>query len=274
MSEPEEKLLDQIEDVAVELATLAGAEIHRGLGEVLSVSYKGADVDKGILTDPVSEVDRRIETTIRAVLGDTFPDHGIIGEEFEAHTDGGPEWVWALDPVDGTANFVNGFPMCAASVGVLLRGRPVAGALWCSATHRLGPGVYHARRGGPVCFEGDPLGRERNPAVKRHLAGTPDAHPETTKNWDARKTGSAAIECAFVAAGLLQVAHFASPHVWDVAGGLALVEAAGGSVRQHDGNGWCEDSLIAEDAEGLKAWRRAVIIGEPAAADQMQRIVG
>ena len=74
-----------------------------------------------------------------------------------------------------------------------------------------------------------------NPAVRRWLAGEPEATAAEGLPWDVRKTGSAAIECAFAAAGLLRVARFEAPNVWDVAGGIALVRATGGTVLERDG---------------------------------------
>jgi myo-inositol-1(or 4)-monophosphatase len=65
--------------------------------------------------------------------------------------------VWAIDPIDGTTNFVNGFPLFAASIGMLHRGCPVVGAIWCSTSYALRAGVYHARAGGALRFEGEPL---------------------------------------------------------------------------------------------------------------------
>ena len=138
-----------------------------------------------------------------------------------------------VDPIDGTTNFVNGFPMFAASIGVLYKCiRPVVGALWCSASHALRAGVYHATVGGKLRFEGADVTPKLNAAVRRNLAGVP-VLTEADAGWETRKTGSAAVECAMVAAGLLKVARFNSPNIWDVAGGLALVPlAASGMVAR------------------------------------------
>lgn len=87
------------------------------------------------------------------------------------------------------------------------------GALWCSTSHALRAGVYHACAGGRLRFEGEPLALEANEAVRRHLAGEPWASAGGALPWEVRKTGSAAIECAFVAAGLLRVARFARPRI-------------------------------------------------------------
>jgi myo-inositol-1(or 4)-monophosphatase len=278
---PEDETLREIEKTAVDLARLAGGEIVSALGRTLAVKYKGlGEVPGGgeaAFRDPVSEVDHDVEALIRTVLAERFPEHGVLGEEFEEHRGADPDFVWAVDPVDGTANFVNGFPLFAASIGVLHRGRPVAGAVWCSATHALRPGIYHARIGGPLRFDEEKLDRHANPAVRRRLAGMPRLDPVAEQPWDSRKTGSAAIECAFVAAGLLAVARFERPNVWDVAGGLALVQAAGCEVRVADGSRWREfDGFApypesASTVQSLGAWRHPLALGE---AEAVQILCG
>lgn len=267
---PPAELLAEIERTAVELAQLAAAEITTALGRTLAVRYKGADES---LRDPVSEVDQRVEELVRARLAERFPDHDIVGEELEEHHGTSRDVVWVLDPIDGTANFVNGFPLFAASIGVLHHGRPVVGALWCSTSHALRPGVYHARAGGAFCFEQEPIAVRRNVAVRRHLAGDPVGQEHPGLPWDARKTGSAALECAFVAAGLLRATRFERPNVWDVGGGLALVEAAGGAVRVLGPEGWQPFSGFGS-AEELRVWRRPLILGEPEAVELACRVMG
>ena len=264
------ELLEALEETAVELARLAGAEIENTLGKVMAVEYKGAGAEAAAATlrDPVSEVDRNAETLIRARLAERFAGHDILGEESEERPGRESDFVWAVDPVDGTTNFVNGFPLFAASIGVLHRHVPVVGALWCSASHALRPGVYHARAGGKLHFDEAALGRAANPAVRRWLAGEPEATAAEGLPWDVRKTGSAAVECAFVAAGLLRVARFERPNVWDVAGGLALVRAAGGVVMEDRGSGWqpfdAFEAIRHEEAAlaDLRHWRRPLLIGE------------
>jgi myo-inositol-1(or 4)-monophosphatase len=265
-----DQLLAEIERTAVELAQLAGAEIQTALGRVLTVRYKGAATREAPPTDPVSEIDHSVEVLIRARLGDRFPDHGIIGEEINETAAGERELVWVVDPVDGTLNFVNGFPLFAASVGVLHRGRPVAGAVWCSTSHALRAGTYHAREGGPLGFEDEPLAARRNPAVRRHLGGEPGPAAPGSYPWDVRVTGSAAIECAFVAAGLLRVARFDRPNVWDVGGGIALLRAAGREVRGRTPDGWAPFERFEHEA-GLRSWTQGMVLGEREAVDLVCR---
>lgn len=258
--------LAEIELTSLELARLAGAEIVTALGTQITVRYKTGSGDRMSLRDPVSEIDHNVESLIRSRLAEKFPDHDIIGEEIKERPGNSDDFVWAIDPIDGTTNFVNGFPIFGASIGVLYRGTPIAGAIWSSFTHTLSAGVYHARRGGDLCFDGAPVTAARNPAVRRRLAGSATIGADRGR-WDFRKTGSAAVECALVAIGILEVARFASPHIWDVAGGVALVQAAGGTVFSRSSGAWApmpafEASSNGRDAiEDLANWRRPLIIG-------------
>lgn len=272
---PDETLLREIETVAVELAQLGGAEIRAALGGLLRVKYKGMEgegVEGGPATfrDPVSEVDARVEALIRERLAERFPRHDIVGEEIDHRPGLGHDFLWAVDPIDGTANFINGFPLFASSVGVLYRGWPVAGAVWCSASHALEPGVYHGASAGDggVRFNGVPLDVRPNPAIRRRLGGEPWASEHSTQGWDGRKTGSAAIECAFVAAGLLQMAWFERPNIWDVAGGTALVLAAGLHAMERRGDGWAAfDGFSTGDLEA-GAWVAPLAIGHAGALER------
>jgi myo-inositol-1(or 4)-monophosphatase len=254
--------LVQLERVAVELARLAAAEIQTALGRELAIRYKGEDQREGHAQyrDPASEADERIERLIRDRLSERFPGHGVVGEEM-ATLPGEPDApIWVIDPIDGTANFINGLPLFAASIGVMHQGLPVVGALWCSTSHTLRHGVYHARRGGCVCFDESPVTMHGHADLRRHLAGEPDPTVGEHLHWEVRKTGSASIECAFVAAGLLRVARFANPYLWDVAAGFALVQAAGLEVREHVEGAW--RPLGAVEPGAVPTWRRPVIIGE------------
>lgn len=269
--------LAEIEQIAADLATLAGAQIEASLGRSLSVRYKSGQGGAESLQDPVSEVDHAVEEVIRERVGKRFADHDIMGEESEARPGLGHDVVWAIDPVDGTTNFVNGFPLFAASIGVLHRGKPVAGAIWCSTSHALRRGVYHARAGGDLRFDSEPLGRTANPQVRRRLVGLGAVRPEKDTPWDLRKTGSAALECAFVAAGLLEAARFETPNVWDVAAGIALVQAAGGDVRVKGRDGWRPFAGFADpdaaEGEVIRGWKHAVALGAPDSLDALCGIV-
>lgn len=267
---PTRDLLARMEAVAVELATIGGREILATLGSLMAVQYKGNDSAIALMRDPVSEVDSLVEAMIRSHLADYFPDHGIIGEEMAIQPGRDSDFVWAVDPIDGTSNFINGFPLFASSVGVLYRGVPVVGALWCSTSHLLTPGVYHSGGAG-LRFDGEQVSRMPNPAVRKRLAGDPHGQSGIGP-WDGRKTGSAAIECAFVAAGLLQVARFATPNIWDVAGGIALARASGASVFQEEDGNWAPFASFGDQLAQMAQWRHPLILGTPEDAARMTDI--
>ncbi len=248
-------------------------QIVAAMSRSLTVRYKGP---QGSFRDPVSEVDRGVEVLIRARLATEYPTHDILGEEILDRPGSSHDVVWAIDPLDGTSNFVNGFPMFSATIGVLAHGRPVVGATWCSTSHLLRPGVYHASLGGPLCFDGQPVLHPMNPTLRRRLAGEPGISVPNAP-WDMRKTGSAALECAFAAVGLLQFARFASPNIWDVAGGLALARAAGRAIMVRERDRWREFRSFgrgtdADKVEVMRDWRRPLIVGEPVAVAEALRL--
>jgi myo-inositol-1(or 4)-monophosphatase len=262
-------LLDEIESMAVELAHLAGAEMISTLGREITVEYKQAGRGQELPTNPVSNVDHAVEALVRGRIGERFPEHGIVGEEVEQQPDPDREFLWVIDPVDGTTNFVNGFPLFAGSVGVLHRGRPIAGAIWCSTGHELQPGVYHARAGGRLRFEGRDVPQARpSIGVRRRLVAGPGGAAGRAAQWDIRVTGSAAIECAFVAAGIFTSSIFWGLAIWDVAAGVVLVRAAGLEVWAREGKTWQHferfevPAKIREDrAATLRDWRQPLLIG-------------
>jgi myo-inositol-1(or 4)-monophosphatase len=266
--------LDAIGALTLRLARLAGAGMAESLGRPLEVSYKPTTAAEHSLKDPVSAVDRAVEAALRAEIEARFPGHQVLGEEFANPPTEPGGITWAIDPVDGTANFINGFPLFCGSIGVVKDGVPIAGALWCASSHALRAGVYHCVQGGPLMFEEEPVTPRRNPEVKRRLGGFRDASHRSPQQWEPRRTGSAAIECAFVAAGLMEVAQFENPYVWDIAGGLALVRAAGGEAFARDASGWRPlDAFEAENGD-LRQWRRPMVVAAPGAGAALCQALG
>ena len=244
------------------LAQAAGTRILAAAeNRAFAVHFKPPGAGHAPNSNPVSDVDRDVESAIRAEIAGSYPDHAIIGEEAGAAALGGARIVWAVDPVDGTTNFVNGLPLVASSIGVLCEGRPIAGAIWCGATHALRPGVYHARLGGPLCFDGAPLAR-RAAAPWRRVAAEPGGATRLGEQWDRRVLGSAALELAFTAAGLTELAHLSHPSLWDAAAGLALLNAAGCAALAREEQGWQRLEAFAGD---LAHWSRPLLAGDESA---------
>ncbi|MEC9347730.1 MAG: inositol monophosphatase family protein [Pseudomonadota bacterium] len=113
--------VDVYVDFACELANIAGGVIRPWFRQPIPVDTK-AD------RSPVTVADRGVETALRGAIQDRFPDHGIIGEEFGA-TNGGAEWVWHLDPIDGTKSFITGSPLFATLIALTRNGIPVLGVI-------------------------------------------------------------------------------------------------------------------------------------------------
>jgi myo-inositol-1(or 4)-monophosphatase len=254
----------------VRLARAAGAHILAAVeSRAFEVHFKPPEVGHAPNSNPVSDVDREVETAIRAELAARYPDHAVIGEEAGADELSGARIIWAVDPIDGTTNFVNGLPIVASSIGVLCEGLPLVGAIWCGATHALRPGIYHARLGGALCFDDAPLAR-RPAAPWRRLAVESGGANKLGERWDRRMLGSATLELAFTAAGLTELAHLSRPSLWDAAAGLALLRAAGCAALVREEDGWQPLEAFAGD---LARWSRPLLAGDESALREAVRLL-
>jgi myo-inositol-1(or 4)-monophosphatase len=262
------KVKETLASTVARLAHVAGEYIFAASAEPPVVDFKPPGPGGAPNSNPVSSTDRAVESMLREQLAAEFPEHAIIGEEFGVRPGLSP-FTWAIDPVDGTTNFVNGLPLFASSIGVLYRGWPIAGAIWCACTHAFAPGVYHACAGGPLQFSGDPLQR-RAQGGWRGLASEPGRAPTYAGSWDTRVLGCSTLEFAFVAAGLLSFAFISRPKLWDVVAGLVLLEAAGCRAVSQRGSRW--DTLLyfeaAHDVTELARWSEPVLLGDELALER------
>ena len=246
----------EIEAAAVEMAQGAGDILAAHFGRKISIEYKDKEE-----RDPVTEVDKACQDYLVGEINRRFPDHTILGEEQseeeakKAKEDSGAtdppcgDFLWVLDPLDGTTNFLNGLPVYAVSVGVLHKGRPLAGALFIPWPKPGGGFVLHCRQGGG-CFAGeDPVEvYKSDEPVNNRLAGLPGHFSYFTKygkglrgkSGEPRTTGSIAYELAMTACGVMQYAVFGAPRMWDMAAGALAVMEAGGTVmtRSPKEKGW------------------------------------
>jgi myo-inositol-1(or 4)-monophosphatase len=200
--------------------------------------------------DWVTEADRASEDAIRSFLASATPDVPMLGEEAGGERG---ERFWAVDPLDGTTNFMIGFPIVAVSVGLVEHGRPLVGSVrapllglafgaargrgaW-AGEQRLAVGTRPAERA--IVATGFPFRRrELRPrhaeAFERVLRGVEDV----------RRAGAAALDLAWVASGVFDAYFELAMSVWDLAAGALLVEEAGGSVSGWDGDA---DHLVTGD---------------------------
>ncbi len=293
-------LAQEIETAAVEMAWGAGEILSRSFRSQLTIEYK----DKNNL-DPVTSADKETQQYLADAISARFPGHGILGEETsgeEETDDPAPDILWVLDPLDGTTNFLNGLPIYASSIGVLHRGRPLAGALYLPWPNPDGGLVLHCRKGGGCFANDDPvevfapepprsLGQvtqigdgggdpwNKKPVGNR-LIGLPGFFPVTTRvrqDWkgslgEPRTTGSIAYELAMIAMGAMQYAVFGAPRMWDMLGGAIAVQEAKGTVmtRFRGEKSWhALNSLVPEwdekppSLKELRRWVAPLVAGNP-----------
>ena len=215
----------------------AGKLLSGYFGKEITAEFKDKE-----RTNPVTQVDKESQAFLERSIHDRFPDHGVLGEE-DAEVEGespvAPDFVWVLDPLDGTRNFMYGLPIYACSVGVLYRGSPVAGAVYVPWPGSSSGVVYHARAGGQTIAAGKPVRvfeaaeseGNRIMSMPGSFGGLLQFRDGVRKNvGDLRMSGSLAFETAMTANGVLQYMITLWPKIWDVAAGVLLVQAAGGTV--------------------------------------------
>lgn len=199
------------------------------------VDFKGA-------TDLVTEVDRASEDAIRAFLARHTPEVPVLGEETGGRV---TDTCWIVDPLDGTTNFVHGFPFFSVSVALRVDGVIAAGAVHAPLAER----TWTASRGGGAFVDGRRLAVSAVERLDHALVCTGFSTDPAIRCGPAlallgrvlpacrafRRTGSAAIDLALVAEGRLDAFWELALKPWDVAAGVLFVEEAGGRVCAVDG---------------------------------------
>jgi len=197
--------------------------------------------------DWVTEVDRLSEQEIIQVLRKAYPQHGILAEESGAEA--GNEFCWIIDPLDGTGNFVHGFPHFSVSIGLQYKGELVLGVVYDPIRQEL----FTASKGHGAQLNNHRIRVSETPRLSQALIGTgfPFKNlaylPEYLsifaaifpKASDVRRAGSAALDLAYVAAGRLDGFWEASLKPWDLAAGIVLIREAGGLSSNFDGQMDC-----------------------------------
>ncbi len=226
-------------NIAVRAARSAGDLILRSTDNIghLQVDQKGKN-------DFASEVDRKSEREIINIIRAAYPDHAILAEESGAHK--GNEFVWIIDPLDGTTNFLHGFPQYAVSIALKVKGRLEVGVIYDPLRDEL----FTARRGGGAMLNNRRIRVTRQSGMKGALIGTgfpfkTAAHLDayvgmfkaiTTDSAGIRRAGSAALDLAYVAAGRLDGFWEIGLMEWDMAAGVLLIKEAGGVVTDFSFN--------------------------------------
>ena len=224
--------------VMVKAARLAGNVLLRNINklEALNVVQKGR-------MDFASEVDADAEKVIIKELKRAYPAYGFLGEEGGCQNPG--RYMWVIDPLDGTSNYLRGFPHYCVSIALVENGEPIDAVIFDPLRNELftaskGTGAVFNDRKIRVTDRKDLNGamihtgfapRERN----RSGAQLKAIDALLVQAEDIRRTGSAALDLAYVACGRTDAYFEAGVKAWDIAAGLLLVREAGGRVCNYNG---------------------------------------
>lgn len=273
MNQPTTEQLQIFLDIATEAVMAAGAILQDYWGKLEAVEEKGRPGDL------VTVADKEAEAAILKVLKRHVPKHSILAEESGRLGNNASEYLWAIDPLDGTTNYAHQYPMAAVSVGLIISETPQVGAIYNPFHNEL----FRAARG---------IGATRNrcriqvsqvPDLSKSLLVSGFAYDrrETSDNNYAefchlthltqgvRRSGAASLDLADVACGRLDGYWERGLSPWDMAAGIVLVEEAGGKVSAYDGspldirsgrilatNGLIHDSLSTEllQVPSMSSW--------------------
>lgn len=223
------------------------AAAHLG-GEVLMRYYrKKLDVHEKTRSSLVTEADLKSEAVIHKSLRKAFPSFQFLGEESGDLGKGDPNVpTWHVDPLDGTTNFVHGFPMFCVSIGLALGNTPILGVIYIPTVEE----TFHAHQGGGAFLNKKTMRVSRRNHLSQCLLTTGFAYvrdedrlsPEIERFERAhlearavRRPGAAAIDLAYVAAGVFDAFWERNLSSWDVCAGALLVREAGGRVTDYSG---------------------------------------
>ncbi|MEP6470577.1 MAG: inositol monophosphatase family protein [Acidobacteriota bacterium] len=234
-------------------AARAGGEVLEGYWRSLPLG----SISEKKKNDFVTRADRESEEAIVAAIRDLHPDDGFLGEEGGQRGSGEEARTWIIDPLDGTTNFIAGFPFWCVSVAARERGEIVAGVVWDPLRGEL----YAAERGAGAFRNGQRLRVTEQADLDGAFLST--GFPFRSKDRldlylalfrelfqharAIRRAGSAALDLANVAAGVFDGFFEFRLSIWDIAAGALLIEEAGGRVSDFDGGDrhWERGNVVA-----------------------------
>ncbi|MFH1037096.1 MAG: inositol monophosphatase family protein [PVC group bacterium] len=236
MNGSERSITNEALAAALEAVRSAGRIIQEQGARVFRVDHKGA-------TDLVTEVDLAAEKEIIAILSKTFPGHRIMAEE-SGPAERESDYVWLIDPIDGTTNFVHGYPFYSVSVALECRAAVILGIVYDPLRDEL----FQAVRGEGTFLNGRALSVSGVDSLEGSLLATGFPYDRDQRAralsiasrllprvQGVRRDGSAALDLAYVAAGRLDGFWEFGLKPWDTAAGRLLVEEAGGRVSDFRG---------------------------------------
>ncbi|MGZ5651586.1 MAG: inositol monophosphatase family protein [Usitatibacter sp.] len=221
-------------NTAVKAARKAGSIITRSSSDLDKLTVRRKQQN-----DFVSEVDQAAEDVIISMLREAYPDHGFLAEE-SCYRDRDAEFLWVIDPLDGTTNFLHGFPQYCVSIGLLHKGVPNQAVIFDPNRNEL----FTASKGVGAYLNDRRIRVSRADKIEDALVGTGFPFKEKTHIDDylrmlrnvmatcqgVRRPGAAALDLAWVACGRIDAFWEIGLSPWDMAAGALLVREAGGLV--------------------------------------------
>ena len=227
-------------NIAIRAARTAGDHIVRKMNKLsdLRIEVKGPN-------DFVSEVDRQAEQKVIETLLGSYPDHGILAEE-SGEIKGSGDYRWIIDPLDGTTNYLHGFPHFAVSIACQHKEQLEHAVIYDPIKQE----IFAASRGDGAILNNKRIRVSRVKSTRGALLGTgiqfkhQDQFDEFLRIFsdffsnsaDIRRAGSAALDLAYVAAGRLDGFWESGLNAWDIAAGALIVREAGGITTDYQGN--------------------------------------
>jgi myo-inositol-1(or 4)-monophosphatase len=228
---------DRYLQVAIAAAKEAGRIQMEHFGHSHPVEYKGE-------FNPVTEIDKLCERTINQMILDTFPDHDLLTEESDFKGKGSP-YKWIIDPIDGTTNYLHGYPCFCVSIGLEVEGEVKLGVVYNPVLDEL----FHAKKGKGSFLNGNRISVSKTDRLTKSFLSTgfpydvqmnPDLYLHyfrqfITRSFAIRRPGSAAIDLCYLAAGRFDGFWELKLHPWDVAAASLMVTEAGGRATDFQG---------------------------------------
>ncbi len=234
--------MQPILNIAIHAARQAGDIIlrHIELIDRIKVNSKGVN-------DFFSEVDVKAEQAIIQTIHKLHPNHGIIAEE-SGISNLDADCVWIIDPLDGTKNFLHGFPFYCVSIAIRIKGSIEHAVVYDPLRHEC----FSATRGRGARLDDRRLRVSKQTQLKDSLVACATPIPSCGGS---RKTGSAALDLAYVASGRLDGFYENSLKIWDIAAGCLIVREAGGLLSdKHGKDGYLESGeVVASTPKIFKA---------------------
>lgn len=230
--------IQKLMDSAIQLAEKGGEVLKKHWGKLQSISHKESSIDL------VTDADKASEKAILRGLKKTHPSHAILAEESGWNENPDAEFLWIIDPLDGTTNFTHQYPMVAVSIGIMYQGQLIAGVVYNPILKEL----FYGARGLGAFLNKRKIQVSSTTALDASLlaSGFPyDRRTNKDNNYaefcllthlsqGVRRGGSAALDLAYVAAGRFDGYWERGCKPWDNAAGVVLVEEAGGRVSAYD----------------------------------------